>query len=270
MVATPIGNLADLSQRALSVLEQVDWIAAEDTRHTKKLLNHYQIDTRLFALHEHNEQQAAEKVLQLLAKGESVALVSDAGTPLISDPGRVSVQQALQTGVKLVPVPGPCAFITALSVSGLPAPYQFVGFLPAKGEVRAKALVDWKNSESTLAFYEAPQRIVDFLQLACRVFGEAREAVIGRELTKQFETIYHGNLKTLLETMQNTPEQQRGEFVVLIAGSEKINVSEEEQKRVLKILLAKLPLKQAVAIATDILQGNKNQLYQLALTIKDS
>lgn len=273
IVATPIGNRDDLSQRAVNVLQDVDCIAAEDTRHSKRLLDFYQIKTPLISLHEHNESQRLQSLLDRLARGERVALISDAGTPLISDPGYRLVSAVLEKGFRVVPVPGACAAIAALCASGLPTDrFVFEGFLPAKSGARQKHLQSLLNESRTIIFYESTHRIVDSLSDMVEIFGPTRRATMARELTKSFETIRQDGLADLLAWVQADPNQQKGEFVVLLQGAENAAASadEVEARRILTILMKEMPLKQAVAIATKILQGHRKSLYQLALTLKES
>jgi 16S rRNA (cytidine1402-2'-O)-methyltransferase len=272
VVATPIGNLGDITLRALEILKDVDVIAAEDTRHTAGLLSHFGITKKLIAVHQHNEFKSAQVLLDRLQAGESVALVTDAGTPGISDPGAIVVDVLHDAGVKVVPIPGVSAVIAALSVSGITNNgFSFIGFLPASGSQRRKVLESYKMLEHTLVFYEAPHRIVECIADMGRVLGAKRRVTIARELTKTFETIHRcalGDAQTWIESDTN---QQRGEFVLLVEmAHEKVEaaVSENAQKT-LKILLAELPLKQAVKLAADITGAKKNDLYQLALTLKD-
>jgi 16S rRNA (cytidine1402-2'-O)-methyltransferase len=272
VVATPIGNLGDITLRALEILKDVDVIAAEDTRHTAGLLSHFGITKKLIAVHQHNEFKSAQVLLDRLQAGESVALVTDAGTPGISDPGAIVVDVLHDAGVKVVPIPGVSAVIAALSVSGITNNgFCFIGFLPASGSQRRKVLESYKMLEHTLVFYEAPHRIVECIADMGRVLGAKRRVTIARELTKTFETIHRcalGDAQTWIESDTN---QQRGEFVLLVEmAHEKVEaaVSENAQKT-LKILLAELPLKQAVKLAADITGAKKNDLYQLALTLKD-
>ena len=268
MVATPIGNLQDITLRALETLRSVDVIAAEDTRHTAHLLSHFAIQKKLIAVHEHNEHKAAAVLLARLQAGESIALVTDAGTPGISDPGAVIVDALLATGVSVVPIPGASAVITALSAAGITAPgFLFHGFLPASGAARRRVLEALKPQSVTLVFYEAPHRILASVADMTAVLGGERRLTIARELTKTFETIYRcplGEAETWLEADAN---QQRGEFVLLVEAlpaQAEAAVSEEAQ-RILNLLLAELPLKQAVKLATDITGGKKNALYEFAL-----
>ncbi|SDK55638.1 16S rRNA (cytidine1402-2'-O)-methyltransferase [Methylophilus rhizosphaerae] len=271
VVATPIGNLGDITLRALETLKQVDAIAAEDTRHTVGLLRHFGISKPLVAVHEHNEQQAAEGLLKRLQAGESIALVTDAGTPAVSDPGAVVVQAVRNAGVKVVPIPGASAVIAALSAAGIVEPgFCFEGFLPASGSQRRKRLDRLKGIPVTLVFYEAPHRIVECVQDLQTVFGGGRLLTIARELTKTFETIHTASLTDTVHWLQADSNQQRGEFVLLIhpAPAEKAEGLDDNTQRVLVRLLQELPLKQAVALATEITGHKKNELYEAALAIK--
>ena len=273
VVATPIGNLADVSQRALDVLAAVDIIAAEDTRHSGRLLQQYQITSKTLALHDHNERDRAPDVMQRLAQGKSVALISDAGTPLISDPGFHLVRLAHEQGFKVVPVPGASAMLAALSAAGLPSDrFVFEGFLPSKNSARKKRLEAMATESRTLIFYEAPHRILDTLTDMVEVFGADRYVVLARELTKTFETIKGGAVGALLEWVKSDPDQQKGEIVLLVKGleSEADDSSEQEAKRILKLLLAELPLSQASALAAKITGTRKKPLYQFGLSLGDS
>ncbi len=273
MVATPIGNLQDISLRALEVLKAVDVVAAEDTRHTSGLLSHFAIQKKLVAVHEHNERRAGEQLIQRLQAGESVALVSDAGTPGVSDPGAVVVDLAHAAGIKVVPLPGASAVVAAMSASGVMAPgFQFYGFLPASGNQRRSALQSLVDVAVTLVFYEAPHRVLDSVDDMATVLGQDRILIIARELTKTFETIHRlplAQAKTWLEADSN---RQRGEFVLLVAPApvKEAVVLDDEAVRVLTLLLAELPLKQAVKLATEITGAKKNALYELALSLKQS
>jgi 16S rRNA (cytidine1402-2'-O)-methyltransferase len=270
IVATPIGNLADISARAIDVLSSVDLIAAEDTRHSKYLLQHHGIETSTISLHEHNEQQRSELLLARIAAGESIALISDAGTPLISDPGFRLVNMAREQGIKVVPIPGACAVITALSASGLSAErFAFEGFLPPKSSARRQVLEKLANEPRTLIFYESPKRMVASLQDMLAVFGGERKACLARELTKMFETIVTLPLAALVEVVINDPNHQKGEIVLLIEGQTTVVDSDEaEQARVLQILLQEVPLKQAASITASILGIKKNQAYDMALKLQ--
>jgi 16S rRNA (cytidine1402-2'-O)-methyltransferase len=271
VVATPIGNLQDITLRALDTLKAVDAIAAEDTRHTSGLLSHFGISKKLIAVHEHNEHQSAEKLLLQLKAGESIALVTDAGTPGISDPGAVVVDLVRKAGVKVVPVPGVSAVIAALSASGIVQNgFMFHGFLPASGAARRKVLETLKTQTVTLVIYEAPHRIVDSIADMCAVLGGERRITFARELTKTFETIYSCNLSDAVAWLEADTNQQRGEFVLLIEAAALKDAEEmpEETVRILKLLLAELPLKQAVKLATEITHEKKNVLYEFALQLK--
>ena len=273
VVATPIGNLADVSQRALDVLADVDIIAAEDTRHSGHLLQQYQITTKTLALHDHNERDRAPDVIKRLSQGKSVALISDAGTPLISDPGFHLVRLAHEHGFKVVPVPGASAMLAALSVAGLPSDrFVFEGFLPSKGAARKKRLEAMSTESSTLIFYEAPHRILDTLADMVEVFGADRYVVLARELTKTFETIKGDVVEDLLEWVISDPDQQKGEIVLLVKGleSEADTSSEIEARRILKILLAEMPLSQASSLAAKITGTRKKPLYQFGLSLDKS
>lgn len=269
VVATPIGNLDDMSARALKVLASVSLIAAEDTRHSVRLLQHFGIDTPLAACHEHNERDEGGRFITRLLAGDDVALVSDAGTPLISDPGYHLVRQARAAGVQVVPVPGACALIAALSAAGLPSDrFIFEGFLPAKTAGRRARLEQVREEPRTLIFYEAPHRILECLQDMEAVFGGERPALLAREITKTFETLKGLPLAELRAFVQGDSNQQRGECVVLVAGwvaPEDEQAISVEAQRVLDLLLAEMPLKRAAALAAEITGVRKNLLYQLAL-----
>ena len=273
VVATPIGNLSDITLRALDTLKSVDAIAAEDTRHTAGLLGHFAISKKLIAVHEHNEHQSAAKLLLQLQAGENVALVTDAGTPGISDPGAVVVNFLRQAGIKVVPIPGVSALVTALSVSGIVQNgFFFHGFLPASRAARRKVLEGLKSQTVTLVFYEAPHRIVVSLFDMAEVLGADRCVTIARELTKAFETVHTCLLSDVQAWLKADTNQQRGEFVILVEAQPLKNQEEisEQTARMLTLLLAELPLKQAVKLATDISREKKNSLYELALQFKQS
>ena len=271
VVATPIGNLGDITLRALETLKMVDAIAAEDTRHTAGLLSHFGIVNKLISVHEHNERQSAEKLLTNLQIGESIALVTDAGTPGISDPGAIVVKIVREAGIKVVPIPGVSAVVAALSASGITQNgFYFHGFLPASGAARRKVLESLKSQSVTLVLYEAPHRIVECVEDLAKVLGGERQLTLARELTKTFETIYTCPASLASAWLQADANQQRGEFVLLIEAAPVVEAQEisEEAQRVLKCLLAELPLKQAVALATEITNLKKNDLYELALSLK--
>jgi 16S rRNA (cytidine1402-2'-O)-methyltransferase len=271
VVATPIGNLADLSPRAVEVLRSVQRIAAEDTRHSRKLLQHFSIQTPLLAVHEHNERDVAPRLVEQLCSGHSLALISDAGTPLISDPGFNLVRLARAAGVRVIPVPGPCALVCALSASGLATDrFVFEGFLPAKRAARRARLDELKHDPRTLVLYESSHRVVDCLQDLAELFGGARQAVLARELTKQFETIRDGSLQELAQWVVADSNQQKGEIVLLLAGRaqpEKYQVSPEAEQ-LLATLLEELPVKLAAKLAARITGLNKRDLYDRALRLK--
>ena len=271
VVATPIGNLGDITLRARETLKAVDAIAAEDTRHTSGLLSHFGISKKLIAVHEHNEQQLAEKLVLALKNGDSIALVTDAGTPAVSDPGAIVVKVAREAGIKVVPIPGVSAVVAALSASGITQDgFYFHGFLPASGAARRKVLDSLKAQTVTLVLYEAPHRIIESVEDIAKVLGENRQITFCRELTKTFETIYTCPASRASAWLQADANQHRGEFVLLIEAAPVV-VSQEisdEAQRVLKCLLAELPLKQAAKLAAEITNEKKNALYELALSLK--
>jgi 16S rRNA (cytidine1402-2'-O)-methyltransferase len=271
VVATPIGNLADLSARARETLAQVALIAAEDTRHTRSLLQAFGIATPLVSLHEHNEAARLRPLVERLQRGEAVALVSDAGTPLVSDPGFGLVRAALDAGIKVTPIPGPTAAITALSASGLPTDrFAFEGFLPSKSSARKKALVELSQEARTLIFYEAPHRLNEVLLDMAEVLGAERRASIGRELTKRFETMYYGTLAELAERSTKDPDMTRGELVIVVAGliaAEAPPLSIDADK-VLKTLLEELPVAQAAKLAARMTGEKRSVLYERALQLQ--
>ncbi len=271
LVATPIGNLGDISSRAIEILNTVDLIAAEDTRHSKRLLQHYGIGTRLIAYHEHNEAEQSQVLIDRLKRGQSIALISDAGTPLVSDPGYRLVSEATAQGLKVVPVPGPCAAITALSASGLPTDrFTFEGFPPAKQGARQKMFQNLKHETRTMVFYVSCHRIIDTLKDMAKAFGDTRHAVMARELTKAFETIRSATLGELLTWVEQDENQRKGEIVILLAGADtEIEVEQQDRDKLLTALVAELPVKQAAKIASAVTGMNKNDLYKQALEIKD-
>lgn len=267
IVPTPIGNLTDITQRALTVLAQVDLIAAEDTRHSNKLLSHFGIQTPMFALHDHNEQQKADVLIEKLIQGQSIALISDAGTPLISDPGYHLVNRCRQANIKVVPLPGACAVITALSASGLPSDrFSFEGFLPPKRKGRCDKFNEIIQDPRTLIFYESPHRIMDALDDMLSVLGASRQVVLARELTKTYETIYGAPLGELIDWLAQDSNRIRGEIVLLVAGyrAEKEDLP-HDALRALAILQKELPLKKAAALAAELYDVKKNALYKWGL-----
>jgi 16S rRNA (cytidine1402-2'-O)-methyltransferase len=270
VVATPIGNLSDITLRALEVLKSVQLVAAEDTRVTATLLRHYGVDTRMLSLHSHNEHEATPKVLAMLRQGQSVALVSDAGTPAISDPGAILVKEVWAAGFEVIPIPGPNAAITALSAAGIAATgFLFYGFLPPRPVARRTVLEKLKAQPYSLVFYEAPHRIVELVEDLVAVFGNERGLVLARELTKRFESIHRCSLGEAPAWLAGDPDRQRGEFVVIVSGNPQVQTADEtETRRVLEVLLEELPVKRAAALAAHIVGRRKNELYELALTLK--
>ncbi|WP_444889632.1 16S rRNA (cytidine(1402)-2'-O)-methyltransferase [Microbulbifer sp. DLAB2-AA] len=271
IVATPIGNLADMVPRAIEVLQCADLVAAEDTRHSQRLFSHFNIDTPLMAYHDHSDGKRTGQILQRLEQGQTVALISDAGTPLISDPGYRLVREAREKGIRVVPIPGACAFVAALSAAGLPSDrFSFEGFLPAKSGPRERALQELSSDSRTLVFYEAPHRVADTLQAMAEIFGAEREAVIAREVSKAFETFQLMPLGELVNWVRSDSNQQRGEIVLLVRGAERRrdNALDGEAQRVMTLLLAELPPKKAAAIAAEITGANKKVLYNWSLEQK--
>ena len=271
VVATPIGNLGDISARALALLGQVDLVAAEDTRTTGHLLAHHGIAAKLVALHEHNEMQRAAELVARIKAGKSIALVSDAGTPGISDPGALLVARAIEAGVTVCPVPGANAAIAALSAAGLAAPhFLFYGFLPARSAARRTALEALRELPYALVFYEAPHRVTECVAALAAILGGERDIVIARELTKLFEAIHRCRLDQAGAWLAADANRQRGEFVLIVSGAqaERQQGLPPEAERVLRLLLAELPLKQAAALAAAITGARKNELYARALALR--
>lgn len=271
IVATPIGNLDDISARALAVLGKVDIVAAEDTRHSKQLLSHFGIAAGMLPYHDFNERETGPKLIEQLLNGKDIALISDAGTPLINDPGYRLVQSAHTHGINIVPIPGPSALICALSAAGLPTDkFVFEGYPPERKTARVRYLQSLQSEKRTLAFYEAPHRIAGFLEDAATVFGSARHATVARELTKKFESIITGTLDELLKAIQTDKIPQKGEFVVLIEGADvQGNDLLPESERVLGLLMQELPLNKAAALTARITGMHRNDLYQLGLKLQD-
>lgn len=270
IVATPIGNLSDMSARAIEVLKEVAVIAAEDTRHSGHLLQHFSINTPMISVHEHNEQQRCETILVRLQKGESVALISDAGTPLISDPGYRLVSYMREHGMNVVPVPGSCALIAALSASGLPSDrFAFEGFLPPKQGARKQVLENLANESRTLIFYESPRRLQASLTDMLEIFGEQRQVCLAREITKLHETITTQALADLLAWVSSDHYQQKGECVVLVEGvKQQLDSDDAEVNRILALLLKELPVKKAASMAASLLDVSKNKAYDMALKLQ--
>ncbi|MGL4269700.1 MAG: 16S rRNA (cytidine(1402)-2'-O)-methyltransferase [Plesiomonas sp.] len=268
IVPTPIGNLEDITQRALNVLQQVDLIAAEDTRHSGLLLQHFGIQARFFALHDHNEQQKADVLVEKLRQGHSIALISDAGTPLISDPGFHLVRRCREAGLKVVPLPGPCAAIAALSASGIASDrFCFEGFLPAKTKGRQDTLRAAIEEPRTLIFYESTHRLLDSLQDMVTVLGAERYVVLARELTKTWETIHGAPVGELLAWVQEDEMRRRGEMVLIVEGAKP---AEDDALsalviKTLTLLAQELPLKKAAALTAEIHGVKKNALYRYGL-----
>ena len=275
VVATPLGNLRDITLRAVDVLGAVDVVAAEDTRVTRVLLTHYGIATRLLSLHEHNERRRATEILSLLAAGQSVALVSDAGTPGVSDPGSALVAAVAARGYSVVPVPGASAVVAALSASGLPAPrWLFCGFLPAAATARRREIERLAACGCALVFYEAPHRVVATISALADALGEERELVIARELTKRFESIHRCRLGDAATWLAADPDRRRGEFVLIIGAPVSLRETPDseassEHDAVLTVLLAELPLARAVRLAVAITGAPRNKLYRRALSLKN-
>ena len=270
VVATPLGNLHDISFRALALLKTVGTVAAEDTRHSQRLLDAFGIRTKLLALHEHNEQSAAGQLIKLLEAGEHVALITDAGTPAVSDPGARAVARVQEAGFPVVPVPGACAAIAALSASGLAdGAFHFHGFLPTRSAARRAQLEAMQGIPGTLVFYEAPHRIAECLADLAQVFTEGRQIVVARELTKMFEQIVRMPLAEAPAWLAADPNRSRGEFVLLVSAAPPAEGLPPEAERVLALLLAELPVKQAAKLAAAITGAPKNALYERALELRE-
>ena len=268
IVATPIGNLQDITQRALAIFAEVDLIAAEDTRHSGLLLSHYGIKKPFFALHDHNEQQKADLLVEKLRVGTNIALISDAGTPLISDPGFHLVRKCRQAGVKVVPLPGACAAITALCASGIASDrFCFEGFLPAKSKARRDRLQNLQKEDRTLIFYESTHRILDTLADVEELFGAERYVVLAREITKTWETIRGDSVGNLRRWLSEDANRTKGEMVLIVEGCIEIGETEfsPEAVKALKLIAAELPLKKAAAIVAELYGYKKNALYQFGL-----
>lgn len=272
VVATPIGNLGDMTARAIETLKMVDKICAEDTRNTRKLLTHFNIQGDLHALHDHNEKQKIEQLKNWLEGGENIAIVSDAGTPLISDPGYHVVSALSEQNTRIVPIPGASAIIVALSIAGLATDrFTFEGFLPAKSSAKTKTLEENLHETRTQVYYESSHRIVDTIKVMREVFGEHRKVVLARELTKLYEQVFRGTLLALSDWIVDDPMHQKGEFVLVVAGDD-IRENRDQDAiatdKLLDILVEELPVKQAASIAAKITGKKKNDLYRQAMVIK--
>ena len=269
IVATPIGNLQDITQRALETFAQVDLIAAEDTRHSGLLLSHYGIKKPFFALHDHNEQEKAHILVEKLKQGSNIALISDAGTPLISDPGFHLVRQCREANIRVVPLPGACAAITALCASGIASDrFCFEGFLPAKSKARKDKLENIAEEDRTLIFYESTHRILDTLEDMQSVLGDDRYIVLAREITKTWETITGNTIKNLREWLLEDPNRTKGEMVLIVEGKPKSDNNDEispQAVKALELIAEELPLKKAAAIVAELYGYKKNALYQFGL-----
>ncbi|WP_018693479.1 16S rRNA (cytidine(1402)-2'-O)-methyltransferase [Algicola sagamiensis] len=272
IVSTPIGNLGDITQRALETLREVDLIMAEDTRHTKQLLNHFSITNRLKSLHDHNEKEQAQSIVTLLNEGNNIALVSDAGTPLISDPGYGLVNVCREEGMDVHPVPGACAAIAALSCSGLPTDqFRFDGFIPAKSAARKAYFESLTTIEYTVVAYESTHRLLDSLKDFSEVFGDERTIVLSKEITKRFETFFTGNAKEILAWIDEEPERKKGEIVLMFKGEKQATDAISSQVLQLASQLCEhMPAKKAAAICADHFPVKKNLVYKALLEIKQS
>ena len=270
IVATPIGNLDDITFRAFEVLKNVDFVLAEDTRHSKKLLSHLDISKPIRAFHEHNEREKTKAIISEIYSGKSIALISDAGTPLISDPGYFLVAQAKKEGLKVVPIPGPTALITALSASGLASDsFTFLGFLPSKQTARVKLLIGLVGRTETIIFYESPKRVLATLTDMQTIFGDSREVCLAKELTKTFETIHTGSIPNLIKYLTIDQNHQKGEFVILISATNKIDLAEAEIQldSLLPILCAEMGTSKAAKIAAKITGIDKKKCYKKAMDL---
>ncbi|GAA5218901.1 16S rRNA (cytidine(1402)-2'-O)-methyltransferase [Corallincola platygyrae] len=271
IVPTPIGNLGDITQRAIEVLSAADLIAAEDTRHSRKLLDAFNIKGQLWSLHEHNERARSGAIIERVQAGQIVALISDAGTPLISDPGYPLLRACREAGVDVIPLPGPCAAITALSAAGLPTDrFSFEGFLPAKSGALNSRISDLAKESRTMVFYESPRRVVATLSAMTEHFGADREATLAKEITKRFEAIVQSDLAGLIEWLEAEPERQQGEFVLVVAGYQAPDTEQlpTDAEKWLVRLMEELPLKKAAAVIADMYDLKKKQVYDLGLKLQ--
>ena len=270
IIATPIGNLSDITLRAIETLKNVDLVLAEDTRHSKKLFDHYEIKSPLTAFHEHNENEKASGIISEINSGKSIALISDAGTPLISDPGYQLVSEAKKIGINVIPIPGPNAAIAALSSSGIASSsFSFFGFLPAKQASRLKLLKTKRSLDETIIFYESPKRILATIKDMMAVFGETRRVCLAKELTKSFETILNDNLIALIDYLESDPSHQKGEFVLIVSPDDKIDFDEakSELEKILPILCDEMGASKASKLASKITGLDKKYCYQKAINL---
>ena len=270
IIATPIGNLSDITLRAIETLKNVDLVLAEDTRHSKKLFDHYEIKSPLTAFHEHNENEKASGIISEINSGKSIALISDAGTPLISDPGYQLVSEAKKIGINVIPIPGPNAAIAALSSSGIASSsFSFFGFLPAKQASRLKLLKTKRSLDETIIFYESPKRILATIKDMMDVFGETRRVCLAKELTKSFETILNDNLIALIDYLESDPSHQKGEFVLIVSPDDKIDFDEakSELEKILPILCDEMGASKASKLASKITGLDKKYCYQKAIKL---
>ena len=270
IIATPIGNLSDITLRAIETLKNVDLVLAEDTRHSKKLFDHYEIKSPLTAFHEHNENEKASGIISEIHSGKSIALISDAGTPLISDPGYQLVSEAKKIGINVIPIPGPNAAIAALSSSGIASSsFSFFGFLPAKQASRLKLLKTKRSLDETIIFYESPKRILATIKDMMAVFGETRRVCLAKELTKSFETILNDNLIALIDYLESDPSHQKGEFVLIVSPDDKIDFDEakSELEKILPILCDEMGASKASKLASKITGLDKKYCYKKAINL---
>ena len=270
IIATPIGNLSDITLRAIGTLKNVDLVLAEDTRQSKKLFDHYEIKSPLTAFHEHNENEKASGIISEINSGKSIALISDAGTPLISDPGYQLVSEAKKIGINVIPIPGPNAAIAALSSSGIASSsFSFFGFLPAKQASRLKLLKTKRSLDETIIFYESPKRILATIKDMMDVFGETRRVCLAKELTKSFETILNDNLIALIDYLESDPSHQKGEFVLIVSPADKIDFDEakSELEKILPILCDEMGASKASKLASKITGLDKKYCYQKAINL---
>ena len=270
IIATPIGNLSDITLRAIETLKNVDLVLAEDTRHSKKLFDHYEIKSPLTAFHEHNENEKASGIISEINSGKSIALISDAGTPLISDPGYQLVSEAKKIGINVIPIPGPNAAIAALSSSGIASSsFSFFGFLPAKQASRLKLLKTKRSLDETIIFYESPKRILATIKDMMDVFGETRRVCLAKELTKSFETILNDNLIALIDYLEGDPSHQKGEFVLIVSPDDKIDFDEakSELEKILPILCDEMGASKASKLASKITGLDKKYCYKKAINL---